>query len=151
MSGHTSVGSEWHGWEHRGRSRVSQITNCCKLRAWLRRWWVIWGRVRDAHTEWQAGTCTGRRESVSCKVAPDSYLDKKRCPSQTSGNVVNLSGYRLPAPALSLLQKGLSFIPSPQFDGPHCDVSRDLTSDLETLKERYIDRYTGELTKKAYR
>ena len=47
--------------------------------------------------------------------------------------------------------KGLSFIPSPQFDSPSCDVSRDLTRDLRTLRHRYIDRYTGELPERACR
>ena len=67
--------------------------------------------------------------------------------SLEANNVVKLSDYGLYSPALFLLLKSLPLIPSPQLYEPHSDIniSRNLNRDLQTLKDEYIDRYTGGL------
>ena len=77
--------------------------------------------------------------------------ERKHNASRNRNNVVNLTGFKLLPTALSLLEKGLSFIPSPQFDGPNCNMYKDLRNGLQTLKGRHIDRYAGELPNRACR
>ena len=109
--------------------------------------------TREKHTQSDKQEQLPSKEKCVSRIAPSDNVDpvKKCCTSPNVGNVVNLSSYRLSPSALSLLQRGLSFIPSPQLDGPHCDVNKALTRDLQTLKEEYIDRYTYELPKRACR
>ena len=70
----------------------------------------------------------GRDRSVSPNCDPDTDKSRRKprgkydAPLETD-NVDNLSGYRLSPPASSLLRKGLSFVPSPQLDGPHFNAN----------------------------
>ena len=52
-------------------------------------------------------------------------------------NVVNLSRHKLAPHELSLLDRGLSFIPSVQRTTTHAD----LIDDLQVMESKYIDRY----------
>ena len=77
--------------------------------------------------------------------APRYFEHTNTKPSPT--NVVNLSGKKLPHADVSLLNKGLSFIPSLCFN----KHTVHLKNDLDTLANNYIDRYTGKISPRPSR
>ena len=81
-----------------------------------------------SHTNIEKGVVTGN--------LPSTKRDKI---SSLGKNVVNLSQYKLSPCELSLLDKGLSFIPSVQHTTTHTDV----IADLQTMERKYIDRYAN--------
>ena len=66
--------------------------------------------------------------------------EKSNLPPEPPCNVINLSTYKLPRKAYSLLSEGMLFII--HFMSCTCKITPDLNRDLETLREKYIDMYT---------
>ena len=68
-------------------------------------------------------------------------------PVQKFANIVNHSNYELSPEMLTLLNKGLSFVPSASSNR----LNTDLNTDLNTLKEKHINKYIGKTIPRACR
>ena len=69
----------------------------------------------------------------------------------TPKNVTNLAKHKLTPNALSILKKGLSFIPTPHLDMSRSLNHKDLHNELASLKEKYIDRWVPSIPDRSNR
>ena len=97
---------------------------------------------------------------VNCKITKVNpvHASPKHQPNTPSTtppvvNVANLSSSKLTPNTLSLLKKGLTFVPSPYPNRTRQTrpSQKDVDKDLRNLKEKYIDKYTGKIPTRAER
>ena len=83
--------------------------------------------------------------------AKNVQFDKPQATHPSTKNLINLAKHKLTPNTLTLLEKGLSFIPGPRPSMSGSLNREDLHNKLTNFREKYIDRWVPSIPDRANR